>query len=258
MSLATAAVENLGLRQFSSKTTNESVETHCFLINFHRLLKSSKEFAVDSQIKNKEILHAVVALYNSCLPNIEPDVLYSTVCGKNSWTLVVLLSRETALEKLCTDKKCEPDLDISEPSYGVLRNGRAQNDVTNNALQNTDDGIGINEEIPLHGFLKVVQKTYTELEEEKAQEVCPNCRPSKFAGVYSDEEDGAESSSEDESGDEEEDFSEGADEFIAEVRLYLKTLTRVYIFNIFAKNNLPCNTEIGYINGSEVENKRNL
>ena len=223
MSLATAAVENLGLRQFSSKTTNESVEAHCFLINFHRLLKSSKEFAVDLQIKNKEILHAVVALYNSCLPNIEPDVLYSTVCGKNSWTLVVLLSPETALEKLCTDKKCEPDLDILEPSYGVLRNVTAQNYVTDNALHNTDDGIGINEDIPLHGFLKVVQKTYTELEEEKAQEICPNCRPSKFAGVYSDEEDGAESSSEDESSDEEEDFSEGADEFIAEVRLYLKS-----------------------------------
>ena len=41
-------------------------------------------------MSNQELLHAVVALYDSCLPEITPEVLYPTVCGKWAKTLVLL------------------------------------------------------------------------------------------------------------------------------------------------------------------------
>ena len=42
------------------------------------------------QVSNQELLHAVVALYDTCLPEITPEVLYPTVCGKWAKTLVLL------------------------------------------------------------------------------------------------------------------------------------------------------------------------
>lgn len=42
------------------------------------------------QVSNQELLHAVVALYDNCLPEITPEVLYPTVCGKWAKTLVLL------------------------------------------------------------------------------------------------------------------------------------------------------------------------
>lgn len=41
-------------------------------------------------MSNQELLHAVVALYDKCLPEITPEVLYPTVCGKWAKTLVLL------------------------------------------------------------------------------------------------------------------------------------------------------------------------
>lgn len=42
------------------------------------------------QVSNQELLHAIVALYDNCLPEITPEVLYPTVCGKWAKTLVLL------------------------------------------------------------------------------------------------------------------------------------------------------------------------
>ena len=41
-------------------------------------------------MSNQELLHTVVALYDNCLPEITPEVLYPTVCGKWAKTLVLL------------------------------------------------------------------------------------------------------------------------------------------------------------------------
>ena len=52
---------------------------YCLHVNFFLL-----------QVSNQELLHAVVALYDNCLPEITPEVLYPTVCGKWAKTLVLL------------------------------------------------------------------------------------------------------------------------------------------------------------------------
>ena len=254
--MAYTAIERLGTRQFASKS-NETLEANCYLVNFHRLLKFSDDYSIDPLIKNRDLLHAIVALYNSCLPNIEPDALYSTICGKHSWTIVVLLSAETALEQLCTINKCEPDLDVDSRNYSKHQNEENKNDLTDdsendktenssslpNCLDSNDvtelhngdsyvtnatdstnsaaDSSSLIEGPSLESFLQVVQRTFSESEEERAKSVCPSCRPSKFSGVFSDEEDEGEESeeeSEDSDNEDAEEYMRGADMFLAEVK----------------------------------------
>lgn len=50
------------------------------------------------QVSNRDLLHATVALYDNCLPDITPEVLYSTVCDK--WATTVLLVRNVEGELL--------------------------------------------------------------------------------------------------------------------------------------------------------------
>ena len=42
------------------------------------------------QVPNRELLHAIVALYDVCLPDITPEVLYDTVAGKGAKTLILI------------------------------------------------------------------------------------------------------------------------------------------------------------------------
>lgn len=44
------------------------------------------------QITNRDLLHAVVGLYNVSLSEMTPDVLYSTVCEK--WARTIVLVRD--------------------------------------------------------------------------------------------------------------------------------------------------------------------
>ncbi|XP_067937486.1 uncharacterized protein [Watersipora subatra] len=53
---------------------------------------AEKSQSVISGISNSELLHAVVGLYDVCLSELTPDVLYSTVCGR--WARTILLVRD--------------------------------------------------------------------------------------------------------------------------------------------------------------------
>jgi len=44
------------------------------------------------QIPNRELLHAVIALYNTSLSEMTPEVLYATVCER--WSRSVILLRD--------------------------------------------------------------------------------------------------------------------------------------------------------------------
>lgn len=67
------------------------------------------------QVSNQELLHAIVALYDNCLPEITPEVLYPTVCGK--WAKTLVLLRDFQGVKLC------PQL----PVHVTVIHSRAQN-----------------------------------------------------------------------------------------------------------------------------------
>ena len=78
--------------------------TDCFWL-LRTLVIVYMSFGVNFQISNQELLHAVVALYDSCLPEITPEVLYPTVCGKWAKTLVLLRDFQgTCMQLLNTPK----------------------------------------------------------------------------------------------------------------------------------------------------------
>nr|XP_054764550.1 uncharacterized protein LOC129271199 isoform X2 [Lytechinus pictus] len=84
----------------NSKTSQE-ITCVPVIVEFRRLLESVKYKSIDvvPGISNVELLHTVVGLYDTCLPDITPQVLYSTVTGKWAKTLVLLRSRkDVALE----------------------------------------------------------------------------------------------------------------------------------------------------------------
>ena len=53
------------------------------------------------QVSNQDLLHAVVALYDHCLPEITPEVLYATVCGKWAKTLILLRDLQGMVLRSC-------------------------------------------------------------------------------------------------------------------------------------------------------------
>ena len=64
-----------------------------YLVDFQRVLKSSPEEAdVVPGVSNRELFHAAVALYDVSLPEITPEILYSTVTEK--WARTILLVRD--------------------------------------------------------------------------------------------------------------------------------------------------------------------
>ncbi|XP_054764550.2 uncharacterized protein LOC129271199 isoform X2 [Lytechinus pictus] len=84
----------------NSKTSQE-ITCVPVIVEFRRLLESVKYKSIDvvPGISNVELLHTVVGLYDTCLPDITPQVLYSTVTGKWAKTLVLLRSKkDVALE----------------------------------------------------------------------------------------------------------------------------------------------------------------
>ncbi|XP_078352937.1 uncharacterized protein LOC144637734 isoform X1 [Oculina patagonica] len=83
---------------FYSAKSKRKIRVKPYLIDFKRLLESSIT-AVEG-VSNQELLHAVVALYDNCLPEITPEVLYPTVCGKWAKTLVLLRDFQDVLREM--------------------------------------------------------------------------------------------------------------------------------------------------------------
>ena len=44
------------------------------------------------QISNRDLLHAVVGLYDACLADMTPDCIYDTICEK--WARTIVLVRD--------------------------------------------------------------------------------------------------------------------------------------------------------------------
>ena len=99
--LSTPGVDSLGTHKFRHRGSHREIVAECVSVEFRRVLKSSN-LRTESDVSNwQEALHALVALYNTCLPNITPELLYSTVCTKEARSLMLVMSPEAALEDLC-------------------------------------------------------------------------------------------------------------------------------------------------------------
>ncbi|PIK34633.1 hypothetical protein BSL78_28544 [Apostichopus japonicus] len=116
------------------------------IIEFRRLLLSPKYNSINAipGVSNRDLLHATVALYDNCLPDITPEVLYSTVCDK--WATTVLLVRNvegTQKNKQTTPVNDKTDCESPTEDKGVC--GRCeQNRPKTKDLENTcncDDGL---------------------------------------------------------------------------------------------------------------------
>ncbi|XP_071799543.1 uncharacterized protein [Asterias amurensis] len=92
------------------------------ILEFRRLFKSTKFKSVNviPGIPNQELLHGIIALYDVCLPDITPEVLYFTVCGK--WAKTLLLIRDAtdvAEELVYSRKKIDQNANKSNGSEGT-------------------------------------------------------------------------------------------------------------------------------------------
>ncbi|XP_041475557.1 uncharacterized protein LOC121424045 isoform X2 [Lytechinus variegatus] len=120
----------------NSKTKQE-IACVPVIVEFRRLLESVKYKSIDvvPGISNVELLHTVVGLYDTCLPDITPQVLYSTVTGKWAKTLVLLRSRkDVALELQKRILQREREIEQNTAQKGTI----SQN---NNANVNKDSSI---------------------------------------------------------------------------------------------------------------------
>ncbi|XP_030852503.1 uncharacterized protein LOC115919000 [Strongylocentrotus purpuratus] len=72
------------------------------IVEFRRLLESVKSNGIDvvPGVSNVELLHTVVGLYDTCLPDITPLVLYATVTGKLAKTLILIRSTKDVAKEL--------------------------------------------------------------------------------------------------------------------------------------------------------------
>ncbi|XP_076341442.1 uncharacterized protein LOC143241978 [Tachypleus tridentatus] len=76
----------------------------------------------------KDLLHAVVALYHTCLPGFSPQSVYSTVCGEGSRTLLLLRNSTEILQ--------EWEDQISNPEHSLGgKQSTSLGEINNNPLR---------------------------------------------------------------------------------------------------------------------------
>ncbi|XP_078573733.1 uncharacterized protein LOC144860416 isoform X1 [Branchiostoma floridae x Branchiostoma japonicum] len=151
------------------------------IVDFRRLLQSSKScIDVVPGVPNRDLLHAVVALYDVSLPDVGEEFLYATVCAKWSKTILMLRDSGEVVEELCK----------SHPVGGTSATSSTQDSGIADGEKGQQGGRGADEK---------------KEDEDKR----------RFADVFSDSDSSDGSSSDSE---EEEDFSAGADDFVQRVR----------------------------------------
>ncbi|XP_032241531.1 uncharacterized protein LOC116620093 isoform X2 [Nematostella vectensis] len=82
---------------FSSKH-NRKIEVQPYIVEFRRLLTCST--VGFQEVSNVDLLHSVVGLYDVCLPDITPEVLYPTVCAKWAKTLILVRSYSDIINEM--------------------------------------------------------------------------------------------------------------------------------------------------------------
>ncbi|XP_072033963.1 uncharacterized protein [Amphiura filiformis] len=186
-----------------------------FLVEFRRLLQNPKFKSVDviPGIPNGELFHAVVALYDVCLPDITPEVLYDTVAGKGARTLILVRDPKEVLQsfqkKTKSGENSADDLDQNSSDEGDdLDSPNGCGDATTIEQKSNDDEAGLDSEgldenTPRNEGVGV--KVKSSGDETKGI----------FADVFSDTDSEAGSQSDEE---EEQDFSGGTDEFLKAVQ----------------------------------------
>ncbi|XP_062509901.1 uncharacterized protein LOC134186012 isoform X2 [Corticium candelabrum] len=171
------------------------------VVNFRRLIveKELDSTAVDG-VLNRDLLHAVVALYDQSLPDVTSDIIYSHVCRSASKTLLFIRDKEGVLQEVIKKGATEvTDIKQNDVTVGTLTgNG--------DLCQGSSNGKGINEdEKQENGFDNEDQNAESSDEE-----------PGLFDDVYSDTCESSDDSNE--STEEEEDLSIGSKEFVASVK----------------------------------------
>ncbi|XP_031568080.1 uncharacterized protein LOC116302833 [Actinia tenebrosa] len=106
---------------FFSRTLNRKVEVQAYVMEFRRLLPC--DGLGFQEVTNKELLHGVVGLYDVCLPDITPDVLYGTVCGKWAKTLIFIRSLSDVLKEQREKVKSKNKNTIEEEKNAVQSEG---------------------------------------------------------------------------------------------------------------------------------------
>ncbi|XP_067678316.1 uncharacterized protein [Haliotis asinina] len=168
---------------FTDKKGN-SVSVYPVIVDLRRLMQLASTESIIKGVSNKDLLHAVVALYDVSLSEMTPDVLYSTVCDK--WARTVVLVRDIKDTQECLNK------------------ARHNRDKDREVLETSGD--------------KDADKSHVINEETDTYEG-EDALPSVFADIFSD----SEEEEEEEDDSDEEDFSKGIGTFIQTVSVRRKT-----------------------------------
>ncbi|KAH3831837.1 uncharacterized protein LOC127880314 isoform X2 [Dreissena polymorpha] len=175
----------LSERQTFTNKKGEKISGYAVIVDFRRILQletvgsnaDNKEHGIIPGMSNRELLHAVVGLYDVSLSEMTPDVLYSTVCEKWARTIILIRDLHETIDEYESRRGLEPKEEKDEPE--------------DEEASVKDSEICGDEDV---------------YEEEEAT-------PSKFNEVYSDTE--SEEGEEEEEDTTEEDFSKGINAFIA-------------------------------------------
>lgn len=91
------------------KTKNQNINNisevtvHPVIVDFRKNLTLKTESQIIARVDNKHLLHSVVALFDTALPDVTPDLIYSVVTDKWARTIILLQSEEDALK--CIQKE---------------------------------------------------------------------------------------------------------------------------------------------------------
>ncbi|XP_078724738.1 uncharacterized protein LOC144942009 [Lampetra fluviatilis] len=186
-----------------------------YVLNLGRALRDRRPRDTVAGVCTEELLHAVVALYDSGLPNVGSDGLYSTVCAKGTQTIMLLRNKEEATESYARRSlkgaADNPGSTVADGDPSGVHSGLVDivpDEVTAVRAAGADSGECAGAADPATGGCGTGGSGdgNTAPDEEAA---------SKFAEVYSDTDSSEGSSS---SSEEEEDFSGSIDQFLHDVR----------------------------------------
>jgi DNA mismatch repair ATPase MutL len=176
------------------------------VVNFRRLIvdEDLDGTAVDG-VRNRDLLHAVVALYDQSLPDVTTEIIYSHVCRAASKTLLFIRDKEGALQEIIEKDKLKNTM--KEESS----NDESCTDNTTSNVADSEINEGEDDEKEKENEEEKDENEDNEDEDESSAE-----ETGLFDDVYSDTESSEES--EESSDSEEEDLSAGSKEFVEAVK----------------------------------------
>ncbi|XP_074641574.1 uncharacterized protein LOC141899273 isoform X2 [Tubulanus polymorphus] len=211
------------------------------IVDFQRLLKGQnkakdkKETDFDATngvipgVSNRELLHAVIGLYDVSLSEMTPDVLYNTVCEKLARTIILVRDIQDVVSELEKKREKASSVNGSEKD----NNFEKQQENAETSRVNEENSEKVNGKM-INGETNEKESGETEDEEKNEEENDDNGdedediyvdededKPATFACVYSDTEDEEDSESDeddDDDDDDEDDFSLGINTFLSMVK----------------------------------------